>query len=182
MKIKKIIDGKEVEIELTDDELRAAGLYSQTTLLEDESLFNEAMEMRGVKVNSKSKALENVQITQLTNTIKELQTIIADEKKARIEAFKSLEEKSKKDLQIKIESDLDNAVKSGQITPEQKTLWSDRLNKDYDSFSVVLNELPKTTKTEPGKTQAVKTETTGVELKADKPITNKILERNQIIN
>lgn len=182
MIIKKIIDGKEVEIELTDDDLKAAGLHSQTTLLEDESLFNEAMEMRGVKVDPKRKAVENVQITQLTNTIKELQTIIADEKKARIEAFKSLEEKSKKDLQVKIESDLDNAVKNGQITPEQKTLWLDRLNKDYDSFSVVLNELPKTTKTEAGKTQTPKTEPTGVDIKADKPITSKIFERNQIIN
>lgn len=186
MKIKKIIDGKEVEIEISDAELKQAGFYTQTSLLEDEELFSEAMQMRGVKIDTKKKSIENQTIVELTNLVKGLQDSLNEEKKARAEAIKSLEEKSKKELTKKIESDIDTAVKEGKITPEQKATWQDRLSKDYEGYSVILSELPKTAS--PNNAAPNSTKQTNLPagntntVKPDSPIGQKILERNNLIN
>ncbi|MEM4626459.1 MAG: hypothetical protein QXF70_03485 [Candidatus Bilamarchaeaceae archaeon] len=181
MKIKKIIDGKEVEIEITDTELNKAGFISQTALLEDEELFNEALQMRGVKIDTKKKSIENQTIIELTNLVKGLQDSLNEEKKARAEAIKSLEEKSKKELSKKIEADIQTAVKEGKITPEQKATWQERLSKDYDGYSVILSELPRTTSSEASKASILPAGTINAS-KPDSPIGQKILERNNIIN
>ena len=147
MKFKKIIDGKEVEIELTSDDIKNLKLQSETALLENDELFSEAAEMRGISLKGGKVAsrelnkLERLIQTQQgeIETLKGLVEKVSGDKKASDEQIKTyLAEQKKKE----VESLLDTAVKEGRITPEKKDVWAQRFAKDHDLTKDALMELP----------------------------------------
>lgn len=143
-KFKLQIEGKEVEVDLTPDQIKAAGFLSQTELLESEDLFEEAAEMRGFKgkktsneINSLSKKFND--LMKVVEAQKEIIERIATEKNnAEGEVKKYLADQRKKE----IDSLIDKALKDGRIVPDKKDAWIKRLTDNYDSTVEVINELP----------------------------------------
>ena len=147
LKLKKVIDGKEVEIEITPEEAKQAGLLTQTELLSNDELFKEAMEMRGVKTGGNASGNAEIaelkaQIKALLEQQKALSSALAEEQKARKETVERLQAEAEKKRKAEINSLIENAIKEGKITPEQKDKWQERLESAYEATVEIINELP----------------------------------------
>jgi predicted metal-dependent hydrolase len=144
MKVKVMHEGKEIEVDLPKE-------YAlQTELLSNDELFNEALEMRGIKLDKEKGSADNAELSELKKLIlnqqkevkafKEIIENITKEKNdAQAEVKKYLESQRTKEISSIIEA----AVKDGRITPENKEKWTERLKSNFDQFSEAINELPK---------------------------------------
>jgi hypothetical protein len=148
MKIKKLIDGKEVEIEITTDDLKSLKLNSQTALLEDDELFNEAAEMRGIAIkgNGKTASRELSKLEKLVSSqqseiesLKGLIDKVSIDKKTTDEQLQTYLAQQKS---AQVDGILADAIKTGRITPEKKDIWAKRFEKDHDLAKEALLELP----------------------------------------
>lgn len=71
----------------------------------------------------------------LLKQINELKTVVEGEKTTREETLKNIRKDKINDL-------LDNAIKTGQITPDNRNKWADRFEKDFDGSLEIIKELP----------------------------------------
>lgn len=135
-KEKVIRDGQEVEIEVPE----------VTELISNDELFNEALKMRGLDPDSLNKKKQNSKVDAELSLMKEQLQLavnkIQDLTKSEEEHKKIINETVVKLQADKISATLDEAIKTGRITPEQKEAWNKRLNDHFDEFSKVLMELP----------------------------------------
>jgi len=188
MKVKKVIDGKEVEIELTPDDIKAMKLQSETALLENDELFNEAAEMRGISLKNGGKVasrelnkLERL-ITQQQSEIESLKGLVekvSGDKKASDEQIQTyLAEQKKKE----VESLLGDAIAKGRITPEKKEAWAKRFEKDHDLTKEALMELPENKSLQSGQSGQGSSGTGTSAQTNNAPTGNKILDSIRNMN
>lgn len=188
MKVKKVIDGKEVEIELTPDDIKAMKLQSETALLENDELFNEAAEMRGISLKNGGKVasrelnkLERL-ITQQQSEIESLKGLVekvSGDKKASDEQIQNyLAEQKKKE----VESLLSDAIAKGRITPEKKEAWAKRFEKDHDLTKEALMELPENKSLQSGQSGQGSNGTGTSAQTNNAPTGNKILDSIRSMN
>lgn len=78
----------------------------------------------------------------LQESIQGLQQALAEERQARKEAVNALEERQQEKKASKITQLLDKAVEEGRIESEKRETWKERLEKDYDTISDTIQDLP----------------------------------------
>ena len=78
----------------------------------------------------------------LQESIKGLQEALAEERQARKEAVDALEERQQEKKKSRITELLDTAVKEGRIESEKRETWKERLQKDFDTISDTISDLP----------------------------------------
>lgn len=148
MKYKVIIDGVEQEMDLVP----------VTELLKNDDLLKEAMEMRGIKTASKTNK-DSGELDSLKQELSAMKTMIenisAGKSAAEQELKAYLDKQKAKDVEMTIE----NAIKSGKITPEKADEWKQRLTNDFDTISKIINEIP-ATPSSPNAKAATQTKTT----------------------
>lgn len=146
--IKVMHEGKEIEVQVNDEQLKKSGLRLQTDLIADDELFNEAAEMRNFKTKNAGTSKEVTELKNLiaaqSEQVKALSDALTAEKKAREDATAALQADAEKKKSEKIEQLLTTAINEGRITAEKKDSWKEKLSKDFDAFSEIINELPKT--------------------------------------
>ena len=127
---------------------------------------------------------QSEEITTLKAEIKTLTQMITDLGK-NYEAEKIARETTYKKMQSeKVAKAVEDAIKEGKITPEQKEKWQQRLEKDFEGSTELLAEI----KANPAVTNPPKApETTispsaGSPKKAGNPILEAIYARNNIQN
>lgn len=104
----------------------------------DELKTNESEQKKGAdKRDFKNEEIELLkeQNKVLLKQINELKTVVEGEKTTREETLKNIRKDKINDL-------LDNAVKTGQITPDNRAKWADRFEKDFDGSLEIMKELP----------------------------------------
>jgi hypothetical protein len=146
MKLKKMIDGKEVEIEFSQAEALQA-LEIDNKNVSGDGVIGKIREMLNLETESKpSKKSKESDLSPVINELQESVKILAnalnEEKNARKVATDTLQ-KQAQDLRSKeIKSIVSDAIKSGKIVPADETKWSARLEKDFDTSKDVLGEIP----------------------------------------
>ena len=132
------------------------------------------------------KSTNNAEITLLTEQIKVLAETVTTLQK-NLEAEKSARETTVAKMQSeKVSKTLEEAIKAGKITPEQKETWEKRLSKDFDDASSLLNEMkanPAVSKDAQGKPGEGQNNTiVSTQKKSANPILSHILETGNIIS
>lgn len=93
-------------------------------------------------------------VSELMNQNKELLKAVGEERTAREQGMKTLQEKQAKDRETEIAKIIDDAKKAGRIpaqNADKEKFWKELLTKDFDAGKLALHELPEaksTTKTE----------------------------------
>lgn len=183
-KIKKTIDGKEVEIEITDAEAKALGLVSQTSLLEDDDIFEEAAEMRGFKGKKAGSEINSIakKVNELTKIVEAQNSIIeklSTDKQNAANEIKSIVERQQEES---VKTLLAEAVKTGKISAskEDAEKWTARFKKDFDLAKETLSELPvnPALNKNPGKKEGEEGGKEENSNKSGNPILNRIAEMN----
>lgn len=82
-------------------------------------------------------------VAPLQEQVNALNGALAEEKKARHEAVKALEEAQKTKRGEEIGKLLDDALADGRVAAEKRDTWKERLEKDFDLTRGMLEELPK---------------------------------------
>lgn len=122
--LKKLFPDKVSEIDSADiDELKT---------IETEQK-NGAENKRDFKIEEIELLKEQNKV--LLKQINELKTVVEGEKTTREETLKNIRKDKINDL-------LDNAIKTGQITPDNRNKWADRFEKDFDGSLEIIKELP----------------------------------------
>ena len=88
------------------------------------------------------------QLEAIRRQMEALQQALLEEKKAREEAVRALEEQRKKERQRQIEELVQAAIKEGKIEPAKADVWKQRLEADFELTRQIIEELPVATKPE----------------------------------
>jgi len=89
------------------------------------------------------------QLEAIRRQMEALQQALLEEKKAREEAVRALEEQRKKERQRQIEELVQAAIKEGKIEPAKADAWKQRLEANFELTRQILEDLPPAAKAEP---------------------------------
>jgi len=89
------------------------------------------------------------QLEAIRRQMEALQQALLEEKKAREEAVRALEEQRKKERQRQIEELVQAAIKEGKIEPAKADAWKQRLEANFELTRQILEDLPPAPKPEP---------------------------------
>ena len=88
------------------------------------------------------------QLEAIRRQMEALQQALLEEKKAREEAVRALEEQRRRERERQIEELVEEAVKAGKIEPAKADVWKQRLEADFELTRQIIEELPVATKPE----------------------------------
>ena len=144
MKIKRTIEGKEVEIEVSQTDALEILKAENADSAKGKGILKALREKLGItddaEDEAKKKGTDPV-VLELMEQVKTLSGALNEEKKARENATATIQAQQKAQREKEIGEIVTKAVKEGRIVPADEAKWKGRLEKDFETTKEVLAEI-----------------------------------------